>query len=612
MAFLSKFSVFFVAVLVVRGTAFAESPSTRSTAAAMAAPPGDDYPPGPDSQRQKDVPQGKQFSFDFDQSKVFPGTTRKITVYIPAQYKPEKPACLYIGLDGLGFGVPIVFDNLIHKKEMPVTIAIGVSPGQVPGALDPKNNPRFNRSNEFDSMNDSLAKLILEEIIPEVEKRKTPDGLEIKLSKDPNDHCTGGGSTGAIGAFTLAWQRPDQFRRVFSAIGTYVGMRGGDQYPVLVRKTEPKPIRIFMQDGAQDEWMGGPEVGDWWMSNQMMLRALEFSGYQVEHIWGTGPHSGKQAAQVFPDAMRFLWKDWPQPVKAGESQNKFLTEILAPGEGWKEANPPRPGEALVHSAITHGMPKPLAANSKGEVWALSSDGRFEVESVQHRLGSATLQPGALAFGPGDILYIATGDRIHTNTLGKILTQDKLYADDLIAGGIVLTSRGDLYATKAGSKPGLNLIRADGKRVELDKDLDDPTCISVSPDGQWLAVLERRQHHGYSYRILADGSVDSKQSFYWLHQSDDDRGSRAMQSCFDRDGKLYVATEIGVQVLDRNGRSRAILPLPGNELATGICFGGKDFNTIYVSTDDKIYKRTMKSKGLPPAAAPVKLPPWGAG
>ncbi len=239
---------------------------------AKPAPAGDEYEPGPDSQRQKDVPIGKTFNFPFAESQVFPGTTRNITVYVPAQYKAEQPACVYVALDGLGFAAPIVFDNLIHKKEMPLVIGIGVSPGQVNSASPPAN-PRFNRSMEFDGLNGNLARLILDEILPEVEKHKTPDGLPILLSKDPNDRCTGGGSTGGIGAFTLAWERPDAFRRVFTAIGTFVGMRGGDRYPVLIRKTEPKPLRIFMQDGENDQWGGGPEVGDWWNGNQGVQRA---------------------------------------------------------------------------------------------------------------------------------------------------------------------------------------------------------------------------------------------------------------------------------------------------------------------------------------------------
>ena len=296
---------------------------------------------------QSGVPKGEIFEFIVDHSQIYPGTSRKITVYVPAEYKADKPACVYVGLDGLGFDVSTVFDNLIYKHEMPVTIAIGVAPGAVvsgsrqsdvvtnraEGAGNEDPDPRFNRSFEFDSLSVNLARFILEEILPEVERRKTAGGLPIRLSKDPNDRAAGGASTGGIGAFTLAWEQPYAFRRVFTAIGTFVGMRGGDRYAVLIRKTEAKPIRIFMQDGSSDEWMRGPEMGDWWMSNQTIERALEFAGYQVKYVWGNGTHNGAHAEAVFPDAMRWLWKDWPQAVAPGESQNTFLHAILSARRG---------------------------------------------------------------------------------------------------------------------------------------------------------------------------------------------------------------------------------------------------------------------------------------
>jgi hypothetical protein len=159
----------------------------------------------------------------------------------------------------------------------------------------------------------------------------TADGRKIRLSRDAGDHMIGGGSTGGIGAFTVAWEHPEQFSRVFTAIGTFVGMRGGESYYVQVRKTEPKPIRIFMQDGSHDEWWGGPEMGDWWMSNQTMERALSFAGYDVQHAWGLGTHDGQQAAAVFPDAVRWLWRDWPKPVQAEISGNPVLKSVLRDG-----------------------------------------------------------------------------------------------------------------------------------------------------------------------------------------------------------------------------------------------------------------------------------------
>jgi gluconolactonase len=541
----------------------------------------DDYYPGPDSQPQPGVPKGKVFSFRLDNSKVFPGTSRNITVYVPAQYKADKPACVYVGLDGLGFRVPVVFDNLIHKSEMPVTIAVRISPGAVSSRGD-SENPRFNRSFEFDGLNDSLARCVVDEIFPEVERRKTPDGLEIKLSQNPNDRCTGGASTGGIAAFTLAWERPDQFRRVFSAIGTFVGMRGGDGYPVLVRKTEPKPIRVFQQDGENDQWMGGPEVGDWWMGNVTLDRALEFSGYEHKSIWGTGPHSGRHATAIFPDAMRYLWKDWPKPIEAQtvRSQNVLLKSILDPASTWELI--PDAGDGCDH----------LAVDPQGDVFFHDiAAKRTRIFGTDGTISDAVNVPGDSAFG--------------FSADGKVATVEGINASYLTT-----TSSGHVYATE--TEPGkVWLIHPNGSKVLLDDGLKRPTGISLSPDGLWLTVMESQTHWGYSYRIKPDGTVELKQRYYWAHVPDWADGSGAGGMCMDRDGHPYVATHKGVQVFDRNGRSRGILPMPSGK-ATSLCFGGAGFDTLFVTSGGRLYRRHMKSVGAPSFQKPIKLPPWGAG
>jgi hypothetical protein len=432
-------------------------------------------------------------------------------------------------LDELGFEAPTVFDNLIYKHEMPVTIAIGIQSGVVNSSALPRD-PRFNRSFEFDGLNDNLARFVLDEVLPEVERRTTPRGLPILLSRSPNDRAVSGASTGGIGAFTLAWERPNEFRRVFTAIGTFVGMRGGDRYPVLVRKTEPKPLRIFMQDGANDEWMGGPEVGDWWMSNQSMERALEFAGYIVRHEWGEGKHSVRHATAIFPEAMRWLWKDWPQPVTAGDSRNVVLKAILQPGEAWK----------------------PVAAG----------------DSI------------AAALAVGRVGHKAWG------------SNGRVYETDPTSGKIWLIRGAD--------------------KVAVDSDLKGPTGIALSPDGLWLAVAESKTHWGYSYRVLADGTVGEKQRFYWFHVPDDADDSGVGAWVMDKEGRLYAATRMGIQVFDRNGRVRAIIPVPGVEVID-VLFGGDRFDTLYAKTiDGKTYQRKFKVPGIPPGAPSIELPKWGPG
>lgn len=541
----------------------------------------DDYEPGPDSLPQEGVPKGKTFSFRMENSKIFPGTSRNITVYVPAQYKGDKPACVYVGLDSLGFRVPVVFDNLIHKSDMPVTIAVGISSGTVTSA-NGKDNPRFNRSFEFDGLNDSLARFIVNEVFPEAEKRKTPDGLPIKLSKNPNDRCAGGGSTGGIGAFTLAWERPDQFRRVFSAIGTFVGMRGGDRYPVLVRKTEPKPIRVFQQDGENDQWGGGPEVGDWWMGNVTLQRSLQFAGYDHQHVWGTGPHSGKHATAIFPDAMRYLWKDWPAPIKAqtAKSQNVLLKQTIDPESAWTLVDVA--GESCEH----------LAVNPKGEVFF-----RDVTAKRTRKLGA----DGKVV----DAMNIASGKAFAFAADGKVVT-----ADGINATCVTTTSRGFVYATEARTGK-VWLVKTDGTKTLLDEGLKRPTGIALSPDGLWLTVMESQTHWGYSYRVKTDGDVQLKQRFFWAHVPDWADGSGAGSMCMDRDGHPYVATNMGVQIFDRNGRSRGILPMPSGR-ATSVCFGGEKFDTLFVTSGGKLFKRHMKAVGAPSFIKPIKLPGWGGG
>ena len=266
----------------------------------MAQQPAENYPVDSASIEAAGVPKGEVLKFSFSKSTIFPGTTRDYWIYVPAQYKPGSPACVYVNQDGIQWKAPTVFDNLIYKKEMPVTIGVFVTPGKLLSDNSAAQD-RYNRSFEYDGLGDAYARFILTELLPEVEKQKTTDGRSIRLSKSGNDRAIGGSSSGAVCAFTAAWEHPEEFSRVFSAIGTYTGLRGADRYPVLIRKYEPKPIRIFLQDGSNDLNI---YAGDWWKANEMMERSLTFAGYEVNHVWGEGGHNGNQGTAVFPQAMR--------------------------------------------------------------------------------------------------------------------------------------------------------------------------------------------------------------------------------------------------------------------------------------------------------------------
>lgn len=277
---------------------------TASLAAAHANA-ADDYKHGPDSMRTDGVPVGTVTKHSWT-SKIFTGTVRDYWVYVPKQYQADKPACVMVFQDGGGYvrengshRVPIVFDNLIHKGQMPVTIGIFINPGVVPPAR-PGGKPRRNRSFEYDTLSNQYARFLLEEILPEVSKK-------YNLTDDPEGRAIGGISSGGICAWTVAWQRPDAFRKVLSHVGSFTNIRGGHVYPALIRKTERKPIRAFLQEGSNDL---DNLHGNWPLSNRQMAAALKFAKYDYQFVMGDGGHNGRHGGAILPESLRWLWRDY--------------------------------------------------------------------------------------------------------------------------------------------------------------------------------------------------------------------------------------------------------------------------------------------------------------
>jgi enterochelin esterase family protein len=183
---------------------------------------------------------------------------------------------------------------------MPVSIGIFINPGETPAAEEGKKG-RSNRSFEYDSLSDQYARFLLDEILPEV-------GKKYNLTQDPAGRAICGISSGGICAWTVAWERPDAFRKVLSHVGSFTNIRGGHVYPALIRKAERKPIRVFLQDGAKDL---DNAYGNWPLANQEMAAALKFSGYDYKFEFGTEGHNGKHGGAIFPDSLRWLWRDYP-------------------------------------------------------------------------------------------------------------------------------------------------------------------------------------------------------------------------------------------------------------------------------------------------------------
>ncbi len=432
----------------------------------------------------------------FENSKIYPGTVRDYQVYVPTQYTGNKPACLLVCMDGILYNATVKLDSLIAAGQMPVCIGVFVNPGVIKDA-DGKV-VRYNRSNEFDAMNGRWAEFLEKEILPQVEGTKLDDGRTIHISADANDHAITGASSGGICAFSAAWFRPDLFSRVYTAVGTFVPMRGGNDYPAIVRKTEPKALRIFMQDGEKDTW--NPLFGSWWEYNQLMHSALQFAGYDVAHSWDKGGHSIKHGTLAFNDAMRFLWKDWPKKVKAGKTENDIIKAIVDPKAKWE----------------------------------------FVAKYSGHR--------DTLYFKP-NMVVPATAD---------LITNGNHFA---------------LYP-------------------------DHSMLVQNEPGSNWLVT----------YIVGKDGKLSYGQRFYWLHSANNDALAENGPMAFDTMGNLYVATTMGVQVCDQNGRVRAILDVPQGAV-TNLAFVG---NTLYIVAGNNLYSRKMKSTGYHHSEKPIVVKSQGQG
>jgi len=298
----------------------------------IAAPTDDVYSLGPDSMAHDGVPHGKIVGPLTLASTVYPNTTRNYWIYVPAQYDAKSPASLMIFFDGHAFlnvngesRIPNVFDNLIYRREMPVTLAVFINPGHTPEQPESTDSVWGdgvnNRALEYNALDDKYSKLVVDELLPAVTK-------DYNISTNPDDRALAGASSGAICAFTVAWHRPDQFHKVISTIGSFTNIMGGDAYPQMILDAKPKPIRIFLQDGLNDN--RGMRDGkyhprwDWHAQNIKMMQALTKKHYDINFVWGIGTHSGRQGGAIMPDMLRWLWRDYPRVDDPRDDTNRKL------------------------------------------------------------------------------------------------------------------------------------------------------------------------------------------------------------------------------------------------------------------------------------------------
>lgn len=572
----------------------------------------DEFKATPDHERQAGVPVGQVIKQETWKSSLFANTERDWWLYIPAQYKSDQPANVMVFQDGHDYvnekgnwRVPIVFDNLIHKGDMPVTIGIFINPGHDPSKGKPEGAWRVsNRSYEYDSLGDRYARFLLEEILPEVAKKYS-------LTTSPDGRAIGGASSGGICSFTVAWERPDQFRKVFSTIGSYTHLRGGYDYSAQIRKTERKPIRIFLQDGEKDV---ENKFGHWPLANKQLFASLKYMGYDAKIEWGEGAHNSKHGGSILPDAMRWLWRK--ETVEAAINTrgdlggDMTLHKLLIPGSSWELV---ADGLSFADGPCADDQGNTYFCDMRSEppvVWKIAADG------TKSKLIEGTSCSG-LKFGPDRRLYACVGKEKQLVAFELPSGKKAVVAENVQPNDLVVSSAGHIFFTETGKKQITHLNLKTGEVKAADVGITAPNGITLSPDQGTLAVSDYRGEHVWTLRVGADGSLSAKDRYMTMRLPVDPKGEFKFNEAppknpasggdgmtSDAAGRYYVATALGVQIFDPTGRMCGVLPKPSDKGMTSVGFGGAKRDYLYITCGDKIFRRQVQATGnlffLPPS------------
>jgi sugar lactone lactonase YvrE len=596
-----------------------------------------DYSLTADSQPQAGVPKGALSAHTLAPGKFFPGTPHNYQVYVPAQYDASRPTAFMIFLDGTGYAgnnvrVPVVLDNLIAKRDVPPMIAIFIDPGVMPALTDQAQN-RYERIFEYDSLTPRFASFLIEELVPEVAKRDN-------LSKDPNDRGIAGISTGGVGAFVAAWNRPDQFRRVITWVGSFGNFRGADRLPGLIRRTEPRPLRVFMQTGRQDLVN---YAGSWYLENPRMAAALEFAGNDVKIELGEDGHSNRHGASILPDTLRWLWRDYPQPITVGEPQTGAGRGLFAQLVPRREmvpppANPARGAAPAGRGGGPRGAVYALISRDKpweqvGETYssaaspAVDKDGNvFFADPASNRIYKSDAARVVTVFKENTrgarALRVGADGRLYATQLSarRVVSYGpagpgndvKVVAQDIDANDLALTRSGAIYFVDTAHKT-VGYIDEKGQRrvVYNGGDIMRPTALTLTPDQAMLLVADGMDRYQWSFQVAADGSLVNGEPFQRLEMPEEGLFSGVGGLAVDSIGYMWATSAMGIQVCEQPGRCTNILNKPEFTATpiTDIAFGGPGRAWLYVTQGGKLFRRETKRTGVV-AWEPVKPPQPG--
>lgn len=539
--------------------------------------------------RGKGVETGRVESFEFKESKVFPGTNRGCWIYIPAQYDGSEPAALMVFQDGHAYvsengqiRVPIVFDNLIHSGEIPVTIGLFINPGHR-GENPPNANGwgrRDNRSFEYDSLRPNYAKFLIDELIPHITKK-----YNLNLTEDPKKRAICGMSSGGICAFTAAWERPDYFQKVLSHIGSFTNIRGGHVYPAIIRKTERKDIRVFLQDGSNDL---NNIFGSWPIANQQMASALGFAGYDYKFVYGDGAHNGKHGGAIFPDSLRWLWrneqkKDHKKSVEVLDDSDAGEWQVVGTGYQFTDAACPAPDGGFLFSDLPNKTLYRVAPNGK------SVNSWFEDSP----------KISGMKFGNDGMLYAARQGSDNEKSIIVIDPASKTF--ETVATGVkpndlVVSDNGFVYFTDTASgtvvmvpRKARNMSRPSPVAGGISK----PNGIGISPDQKFLYVSEYGGDFVWAFMIGDDGRLSSGEKYMTLEKVNGKESSGGDGLFVDPSGKAFITSNAGIQVMDDTGRLIGLLLKPQAGATVSCAIAGKNGDWLYACSKDKVYRRKLK-------------------